>query len=141
MKPKLAQYSNKVQREFAAQCELKEKIYIGSHDITANADTFGRKDHAKFDGIHMYGHSGCKEFTASLVNILSNVLAIQPSATRVLRDRDNFLNVKPNIKQNAPTSSNDDKTTNSVPEPTASKAPNVFRYAVKTFNRFSSFLY
>ena len=73
LKPKLAQYSNKVQREFAAQCELKENIYVGSHDITANADTFGRKDHAKFDGIHMYGHSGCKEFTASLVNILSNV--------------------------------------------------------------------
>jgi hypothetical protein len=120
---------------------MKQKIYIGSHDIMSNADTFGRKDHAKFDGIHMYGHSGCKEFTASLVNILSTFLTIQPSATRVLSDRDNFSNMKTNIKQNAPTSSNDDKTTNSVQEPSASKAPNVFRYAVKTFNRFSSFLY
>ena len=141
LKPKLAQYSNKVLREVVAKSELKEKIHIANHSITGNEETFGRKDVPNFDGIHMYGNSGCKEFTASLIHILSNVLAIRPSVSIMFREVDNFPNKKEYTKTFGSTSAKDDESTKTDQEFSVNKAPNVFRYAVKTFNRFSSFLY
>ena len=116
---------------------MKDKILIGNHNISMNSETFGMNDSPMFDGIHMHGNGGCKEFTGSLVHMLSNVMVIQPSTTRVFRD--NFSTMKPEI--NIAGGSKDDEQTNSVKKPQDNKTPNVLSYAVKTFNRFSSFLY
>ena len=99
-------------RELAAKCELKERIYIGAHDIVVNEDSFGRKDGSRFDGLHMSGQRGCKMFTASLVNILSKVLTVQPSTTRVFSDEENFPKMKQpkSFTPNIPKDDNDGAT-------------------------------
>ena len=137
MKPQLAKYSNEVQREILARSELKDKIHIENHTVTCNESTFGSSESKHFDGIHLYGSRGREEFTASLVKILSNVLSIRNSTERVFRE--NFPRAKP-----ARTSTTENKHYDNSASPQAQstdKTSDVLQYAVKTFNRFSSFLY
>ena len=58
------------------ESNFKEKMFIGNHDIDCNGSIReARYRHTKsgrFDGIHMYGSSGRKAYTRSVLNILKS---------------------------------------------------------------------
>ena len=55
---------------------LKDKINIGNHNIECTGAIrearYRETKTGKYDGIHLYGSSGCKAYTLSVVNILKN---------------------------------------------------------------------
>ena len=76
LKPMLAQLFNNTLTELWTSCPLKEKIHIGTHNIECTgAIQSARYKHTKsgkFDGVHLYGSSGSKAYTNSVINILKS---------------------------------------------------------------------
>ena len=74
LKPSLSHLFDSTLSELWMKSPLKEKIFIGTH----NLDCTGARQSAryrstktgKFDGIHLYGSSGSKFYTLSMLNIL-----------------------------------------------------------------------
>ena len=74
LKPALSLLFNNTIMELWMKCPMKEKIHIGSHNIDCSgAVQSARYRHTKtgrFDGVHLYGSSGSKAYTLSVLNIL-----------------------------------------------------------------------
>ena len=141
LKPILAKLSNNLNRETINRSGFKDKIVAGVHTIDGNEVNFGNPDETPFDGIHMYGRAGCQNYTQSIIKTLSNQMQIQhvprdiPSGRRTKKNREsnprtNGLNPSPARPASGPSTSSTTRTTGS----------SVLQYAVKTFNRFSTFL-
>ena len=86
LKPKLARLANSTLGQLWLNSPLKDKIHIGRHSLEstgAGATHFKRYENNKtgrYDGVHMYGQTGCKDYTNSLKTILMMALAEQPMA-------------------------------------------------------------
>ena len=78
LKPKLATFGNELCREILKNNIHKDKIEVGIHKISCNADNYGYENDGHVDGIHMYGPRGSEGYTKSLMAILSEKLKIQP---------------------------------------------------------------
>lgn len=80
LKPALSNLFNNTLMELWMSSPMKEKIIIGSHNIDcAGAIQSARYRHTKtgrFDGVHLYGTSGSKAYTNSVLNILRNAAII-----------------------------------------------------------------
>ena len=74
LKPALSHLFNKTLMELWISSHMKHKIFIGSHNIDCSgAIQSARYRHTKtgkFDGVHLYGSSGSKAYTKSVLNIL-----------------------------------------------------------------------
>ena len=76
LKPKLARLANSTLGQLWLNSALKDKIHIGRHSLEssgAGATHFKRYENIKtgrYDGVHMYGQTGCKDYTNSLKTIL-----------------------------------------------------------------------
>ena len=61
---------------------LKEKIFVGSHNIECSGAIrearYKCTKSGRFDGVHLYGSTGTKAYTNSVINILKNVGMIAP---------------------------------------------------------------
>jgi hypothetical protein len=64
---------------------MRDRIVIGKHSLSCNEDNkvlMYRDDWSgRFDGIHLYGSQGKKAYSASVLNILRNVLPITPPSS------------------------------------------------------------
>ena len=85
LKQNLSNLFNDTLDELAANSDFKDKIVIGNHDLDCSGGVLlaRYKDNrtGKFDGVHMYGPSGQKAYTNSVMKILSSaqlVLSIPP---------------------------------------------------------------
>ena len=64
-----------------SECDFKDKLIIGNH----NLDCYGGVHEAryrdiktaKYDAVHLFGPSGQKSYTASLMNILSSAQLVK----------------------------------------------------------------
>ena len=76
LKPSLSLLFNNTMTNNWMESPLKEKIYIGNHDIECNGSIReSRYRHTKsgrYDGVHLFGASGGKFYTLSVLNILKN---------------------------------------------------------------------
>lgn len=83
LKPSLSLLFNKTLTKLWMDSSLKDKIFIGTHNIECNgAIREARYRHTKsgkFDGIHLYGSSGRKAYTRSVLNILQSAKITSPS--------------------------------------------------------------
>ena len=74
MKPALSQLFNNTMMDMWMNSPMKDKIFVGSHNIDCSgAIQSARYRHTKtgrFDGVHLYGSSGSKAYTLSVLNIL-----------------------------------------------------------------------
>ena len=74
LKPVLSQIFNNSLAEFWISSPLRHKIHLGAHNIDCTgAVQAARYRHTKtgrFDGIHLFGSSGSKAYTNSVVNIV-----------------------------------------------------------------------
>ena len=61
---------------------FKEKMFIGNHNIECNGSIrearYRHTKSGKFDGIHLYGSSGRKAYTKSVLNILKSAKVTRP---------------------------------------------------------------
>ena len=76
LKPMLSQLFNNTLVEEWMNSPLKDRIFIGTHNIECSgAVQSARYRHTKtgrFDGVHLYGSSGSKAYTKSMLNILQS---------------------------------------------------------------------
>ena len=74
LKPALSLLYNNIITEEWMTCEYKDKIYIGSHNIDCTGAIrearYRETKSGKFDGLHLWGASGRKIYTLSVLNIL-----------------------------------------------------------------------
>ena len=63
-------------------CTVKNKIAIGSHNIECTGaireSRYKETKTGKFDGVHLYGSSGRKAYTNSVLNILTEAKLTTP---------------------------------------------------------------
>ena len=80
IRPALSRLFNNTLTELWISCPLKNKIYIGTHNIDCTgAIQSARYRHTKtgrFDGVHLYGTTGSKAYTKSVLNILASASLI-----------------------------------------------------------------
>ena len=80
IKPALSQLFNNTMMELWIHSPMKEQIFVGSHNIDCSgAIQSARYRHTKtgrFDGVHLYGSSGSKAYTLSMLNILRSASLI-----------------------------------------------------------------
>ena len=80
MKQALSHLFNNTLTKLWVSCPLKDKIYIGTHNIDcAGAIQSARYRHTKtgrFDGVHLFGSSGSKAYINSVLSILKSASLI-----------------------------------------------------------------
>ena len=76
LKPALSQLFNSTLMEQWMDCPYKEKLVIGTQNIECygalNEARYRETMTGKYDGVHLYGSSGRKAYTNSVLNILNN---------------------------------------------------------------------
>jgi hypothetical protein len=86
LKPTLARLANATLNKLWLNSPLKDKIVIGHHSLesvgTGAAHLDRYKDHStgRYDGVHLYGKTGCGDYTRSVKNILMSAIPQDSSA-------------------------------------------------------------
>ena len=74
LKPALAMLFNNTLTDLWMNCTDKDKIFVGSHNIECSGpikeSRYRHTKSGKYDGVHLYGSSGQKAYTMSVLNIL-----------------------------------------------------------------------
>ena len=74
LKPTLSILFNNTLTELWMESPYKQKIYVGNHNIECTGaikeSRYMHTKSGKYDGIHLYGSSGKKAYTLSVLNIL-----------------------------------------------------------------------
>ena len=118
---------------------LKDRLSIGTHSLECHGGIRDSRyrNGKKYDGIHMFGPSGRKSYTESVLNIIKNTGNIQNSPPKYFRrfhlaaDQN-----KPRDKYHCPTQDTDHLKDNDVRSYANVTQSNV--YTVPTANRFST---
>ena len=145
LKPKMAKFSNNLNRELVNKSTLKNKIVADAHNIDGDEASYGNTKNFYFDGIHLRGYKGCDVYTKSIINILSKNMTVY-QAPREIPQRRRHPKPVQRIKGSVDSSSSSLPASTSVTPPTArpsslTPSASAYQYAVKTFNRFSNFLH
>ena len=140
VKSALSQLYNNTITQLWLEYPDKERIIIGSHDLECYGGVRDSRyrNGDKFDGIHMYGPSGKKAYTESVLNIVRNSGLMKCSPPKYFR-RFHQEAIRSKLENNyqCPTQDTDylnDKDVRSHAQ--AVKGP---VYSVSTSNRFSRF--
>ena len=137
IKPVLANIYNKtlaplLQSWMESESPHKNKIYIGSHYLDCagkiQEDRYWDKRKDKYDGIHMFGVSGRKEYTRSVLQILRRANIIKHTETQ---------HGMVNTATNTETDEHTDCPQARYQKRTYADAVNGNRYSVPTNNRFN----
>ena len=76
MKSALSGLFNETLDQLLSQSALKSRVIVGNHNLDCSGGVLQSRYRSiqsnKFDGVHMYGPSGEKAYTASVLNILSS---------------------------------------------------------------------
>ena len=82
IKPVLSQLYNNTLTEEWMNSQYKDKIIIGSHNIDCTGAVrearYRETRTQRFDGVHLYGSSGMKAYTMSVLNILRDAQLTSP---------------------------------------------------------------
>ena len=82
IKPALSQLFNNTLTECWLNSSAKEKIFVGNHNIDCKGSIresrYRETKTGRFDGIHLYGSSGQKAYTLSVLNILKAAKLTSP---------------------------------------------------------------
>ena len=74
LKPTLSVLFNSTLTDLWMESPYKQKIYVGNHNIECTGaikeSRYRHTKSGKYDGIHLYGSSGKKAYTLSVLNIL-----------------------------------------------------------------------
>ena len=99
IKPALSEIYNNKLSDLWLHSALREKIFVGSHDRIActggiREARYKCTQSGRFDGVHLYGPSGMKTYTNSVLQILKNAALIpndcHPCPQFQYQDRNTF---------------------------------------------------
>ena len=80
LKPALSQIFNNTLADLWIKCPLKDRIFVGTHNIDCHGAIrearYKCTRSGRFDGVHLYGSTGTKAYTNSVLNILRNACVI-----------------------------------------------------------------
>ena len=134
LKQNLSKLYNDTLDTLAAKSDCKEKLIIGNHDLDCSGGVllarFKDSKSGKFDGIHMYGPSGQKAYTNSVMKILSSaklVVSIPPKYHDEF-DHQNCPQARYQTRQRPGTRQG---------RKSVISSDNVYQYTVPTHNRFT----
>ena len=89
LKPQLSELFNKTWEELRDNCHLKQKIFIGSHNLECSGATRAARyidvNTGKYDGVQLFGRLGVKAYTNSILNLLK--------CTPVIDDKTDLTNI------------------------------------------------
>ena len=81
VKPKLSEMFNTNLDKLWTECPIRNKIMIGNHNLECSGGVFEARyrnmQSEKFDSIHMFGPSGTKSYTESVLRILSSAQLVK----------------------------------------------------------------
>ena len=135
MKQKLSKLYNETIDILAASSDCKDKIIIGNHDLDCSGGVLlaRYKDciSGKFDGLHMFGPSGQKAYTNSVMKVLSSAQLVVSIPPKYYEEYDH---------QNCPQSRYQARQRNNIREEKKGldSGHNEYQYSVKTHNRFTT---
>lgn len=103
LKPNLVKLANATLSQLWLNSPIKHKISIGYHSLNssgvgaAHVERYQNQNTGRYDGVHLYGRTGCKDYTKSLRNILISAQIHQnPTQTKTQCDqtqqKDNHMN-------------------------------------------------
>ena len=82
LKPVLSELYNKTLEECLQSSQLKDRIILGTHNIDCTGSIrearYRETKSGRFDGLHLYGSSGGKAYTNSVLNILRSAGMVDP---------------------------------------------------------------
>ena len=135
-KPFLSKMFNETLDQLWTNCSLKNKLFIGNHNLECSGGVFEARyrniQSNRYDGIHLYGPSGMKAYTASVLNILSIAQLVKTTPPKYY---DEFEHTKCNqARYQAKQQYKDNKMKNSQ-----AKTTNMddYHYTVPTYNRYA----
>ena len=83
LKPVLSELFNRTLVQCWMASEQKNKIHVGSHNIDCTGSireaSYRDTKTGRFDGLHLYGSSGQKAYTNSVLNILKMANMVDPN--------------------------------------------------------------
>lgn len=130
LKTALSQLFNNTLTNLWTDSPLRQKIYLGNHNIECSGaireSRYRHTKSGKFDGIHLYGSSGMKAYTLSILNILQQAKVTSSEYT--------FHQSCPQAVYQQRTYKSATKTTKSTRD---QKIPQSL-FAVPIYNRFAS---
>ena len=135
MKQKLSKLYNETIDILAASSDCKDKIIIGNHDLDCSGGVLlaRYKDgiSGKFDGLHMFGPSGQKAYTNSVMKVLSSAQLVVSIPPKYYEEYDH---------QNCPQSRYKARQRNNIrgEKKGLDSGHNEYQYSVKTHNRFTT---
>ena len=134
LKQNLSKLYNDTLDTLAAKSDYKERLVIGNHDLDCSGGVllarYKDSKSGKFDGVHMYGPSGPKAYTNSVMKILSSaqlVVSIPPK----YHDEYDHQNC-PQARYQAGR-----RYSNRQGKKSVDSGDNVYQYSVPTRNRFT----
>ena len=83
LKPRLAKLANTTLGELWLNSNLKHKIFIGQHSLESSRmseshlERYKDENTGKYNGVHLFGRTGCKDYTNSVNTIM--MLALEGS--------------------------------------------------------------
>ena len=74
LKPYLSKLYNDTLDQLGSSCTFRKKLIIGTHDLQAR---YKDSKSGRFDAIHLFGPSGQKSYTASVLKIMSSAQLVK----------------------------------------------------------------
>ena len=142
MKSALSGLFNETLDKLLSQSALKSRVIVGNHNHDCSGGVLQSRYRSiqsnKFDGVHMYGPSGEKAYTASVLNILSSAQLVIVNPTKYYDEYDHQSCDQARYQANA-------KNTNRRPIQNKKNRPNMAgkyqetssQFTVPTHNRFA----
>ena len=128
LKPYLSKLFNETLEKLCSSTQ-NSKIVLGTHNLDCHGGILEARYRStqfqKFDGIHLYGPSGMKAYTASVLSILNSAQLVKKSPPKYY---DQFEQAKYQAKQVYRVKSVQTKQSNKS---------NNYKYSVPTYNMFS----
>ena len=89
-KSSLSKVFNESLDQLWSDCAIKEKLIIGNHNLDCSGGVFEARyrniQSDRFDGVHMYGPSGIKAYTGSVLNVLSSAKLVKVNPPKYHED-------------------------------------------------------
>ena len=129
LKPHLSKLYNDTLDTLASNCSFKNKLVIGNHDLDCTGGVLQARYRdsisGRYDGTHMFGPSGQKAYTASVMRILNSAQLVRVNPPKYYDQFDKQYNSTTNQE-------NTNRRKNTV-----NSGHRFNQYSVPTHNRFT----
>ena len=140
LKPHLSRMYNETLDQLGSECDFKDKLIIGSHNLDCYGGVHEARyrdiKSAKYDAVHMFGPSGQKSYTASLMSILSSAQLVKTTPPKYYDEFVHTSRTQPRHHNSRKRTQNGQNSTSRPQVPNTSTSREQ-QYTVPTYNRFA----